>query len=150
MLLCMVGVVIGGKLLITPWWIVLSIHTWVVGLCICNLVTIIKVAVAILFLIGQFMNTHDSIFQQFYQFTNYLCLPLSGIHQVLLKWACNINWCWYILKCISCTLCNYNSTADNCSCVEYPGPNPPSFVRDDYYCDSGTNGCPSSSTFYYE
>jgi len=43
---------------------------------------------------------------------------------------------------------NYNSPKYNCPCAQYPGPAPPSFVRDDYYCDSGTSGCPSTYKYY--
>ena len=45
---------------------------------------------------------------------------------------------------------NYNSPKYNCPCAQYPGPAPPSFVRNDYYCDAGTSGCPSASTYYYK
>ena len=34
---------------------------------------------------------------------------------------------------------NYGGT-NNCPCAKYPGPSPPSFVRDHYYCESGNTG----------
>ena len=33
-----------------------------------------------------------------------------------------------------------NKSAYNCPCAKYPGPAPPSFVRDHYYCESGNTG----------
>ena len=30
--------------------------------------------------------------------------------------------------------------AFNCPCAKYPGPEPPSFVHNDYYCESGSTG----------
>ena len=41
------------------------------------------------------------------------------------------------------------STSGNCPCAYYPGTNPPSFVRDHHYCESGSiNGPPSATVFY--
>ena len=35
---------------------------------------------------------------------------------------------------------DYNYPTYNCPCAKYPGPAPPSFVGDHYYCESGNNG----------
>ena len=46
-----------------------------------------------------------------------------------------------------------DSAADpkgNCPCAAYPGPKPPSFVRDDYYCNSPTTGIPQPSEYHYQ
>ena len=36
----------------------------------------------------------------------------------------------------------------NCPCAKYPGTNPPIFVKDHYYCESGSHGLASISSFY--
>ena len=36
----------------------------------------------------------------------------------------------------------------NCPCAAIPGPDPPAFVGDHYYCESGTEG-PAHSNRYY-
>jgi len=36
----------------------------------------------------------------------------------------------------------------NCPCAHIPGPNPPSFVGDHYYCESGNSGSYSCSEYY--
>ena len=41
---------------------------------------------------------------------------------------------------------NYNGKY-NCPCAKYPGPSPPSFVGDHYYCESGNVG-PYENTYY--
>ena len=41
---------------------------------------------------------------------------------------------------------NYNGNY-NCPCAKYPGPAPPSFVGDHYYCESGNTG-KHEYTFY--
>ena len=33
----------------------------------------------------------------------------------------------------------------NCPCEKYPGRQPPSFVGNDYYCESGSHGWPTST-----
>ncbi|XP_065885481.1 uncharacterized protein [Dysidea avara] len=35
---------------------------------------------------------------------------------------------------------DYNYLGFNCPCAKYPGPDPPVFVHDHYYCESGNNG----------
>ena len=35
-----------------------------------------------------------------------------------------------------------------CPCAPSPGANPPTFVKNNYYCESGTNVLPSHSSFY--
>ena len=35
---------------------------------------------------------------------------------------------------------DYNYGSHNCPCANYPGPAPPSFVGDHYYCESGNTG----------
>ena len=35
---------------------------------------------------------------------------------------------------------DYNYPNYNCPCAQYPGPSPPSFVGNDYYCESGMKG----------
>ena len=35
---------------------------------------------------------------------------------------------------------NYSKGGYNCPCAQYPGPSPPSFVGDHYYCESGNTG----------
>ena len=50
--------------------------------------------------------------------------------------------------------CGYSSNASatyshsNCPCARYPGDNPPSFVQDDYYCESGSTNVPASGTVF--
>ena len=36
----------------------------------------------------------------------------------------------------------------NCPCAKYPGANPPIFVKDHYYCESGSIGASSASAFH--
>ena len=36
----------------------------------------------------------------------------------------------------------------NCPCARYPGDNPPSFVQDGYYCESGSTSGPAYGTVY--
>ena len=43
--------------------------------------------------------------------------------------------------------CSYSRI--NCPCAKYPGDNPPTFVQDDYYCESGSIGNPVGGTVYY-
>jgi len=38
----------------------------------------------------------------------------------------------------------------NCPCSNYTGRSPPSFVRDDYYCDSGSSGFPPRPEYFYD
>ena len=42
---------------------------------------------------------------------------------------------------------NYNG-AYNCPCATYPGPSPPAFVRNDYYCESGDVGGNDPLSYY--
>lgn len=35
---------------------------------------------------------------------------------------------------------NYTNGGYNCPCAQYPGPDPPSFVQQHYYCESGNTG----------
>jgi len=35
---------------------------------------------------------------------------------------------------------DFNSTGVNCPCAKFPGPDPPVFVRNHYYCESGNTG----------
>ena len=37
----------------------------------------------------------------------------------------------------------------NCPCASFPGPDPNSFIRNDYYCESGRNSGPQLRDFYY-
>ena len=37
----------------------------------------------------------------------------------------------------------------NCPCSVYPGNNPPSFVSNNYYCESGSMGYSDTSTYYF-
>ena len=39
-------------------------------------------------------------------------------------------------------------SSSNCPCALYPGPSPPSFVGDHFYCESGSTSYPSGSTYY--
>ena len=41
-----------------------------------------------------------------------------------------------------------NTSQSNCPCAPVPGASPPAFVKDDYYCESGTNGHPMQGIFY--
>ena len=41
-----------------------------------------------------------------------------------------------------------NHDTSNCPCAAVPGPSPPSFVGENYYCESGTRG-PSEHTVHY-
>ena len=49
--------------------------------------------------------------------------------------------------------CGHNSgrvnKKGNCPCAWYPGTSPPSFVRDHYYCESGSVNHPPSATVFY-
>jgi len=40
------------------------------------------------------------------------------------------------------------TTLGNCPCSENAGQSPPSFVRDDYYCDSASIGLPLTSAYF--
>ena len=42
--------------------------------------------------------------------------------------------------------CSYSRI--NCPCARYPGDNPPTYVQGDYYCESGSIGCPAHGTVY--
>ena len=44
---------------------------------------------------------------------------------------------------------DYNYPNWNCPCAKFPGPSPPSFVGNDYYCESGNTG-PFEFQFYDE
>ncbi|XP_065913690.1 uncharacterized protein [Dysidea avara] len=44
----------------------------------------------------------------------------------------------------------FNYTPYNCPCAKYPGPDPPSFVHDHYYCESGNNGSSNPNKLYTE
>ena len=41
------------------------------------------------------------------------------------------------------------SKRGNCPCAYYPGTNPPGFVRDHHYCESGSINSPPSATVFY-
>jgi len=43
---------------------------------------------------------------------------------------------------------DYDYSKYNCPCATTPGPNPPAFVGNDYYCDSGNVGVYESNTYY--
>ena len=43
---------------------------------------------------------------------------------------------------------DYNYPQYNCPCAKYPGPDPPTFVGNHYYCESGNTGTLSRATFY--
>ena len=43
---------------------------------------------------------------------------------------------------------DYNYSGVNCPCAKYPGPDPPTFVRNHYYCESGNTGRFDSETLY--
>ena len=36
----------------------------------------------------------------------------------------------------------------NCPCAHYPGPDPPNFVSDHYYCESGNGSCFNTDSYY--
>ena len=42
-----------------------------------------------------------------------------------------------------------NTPSRNCPCASFPGPDPNSFVRNHYYCESGRNSGPQLRDFYY-
>jgi len=42
---------------------------------------------------------------------------------------------------------NHNNGAYNCPCATHPGPSPPAFVGNDYYCESG-NVAPANYNYY--
>ena len=45
---------------------------------------------------------------------------------------------------------DYNHNGNyNCPCAKYPGPAPPSFVGDHYYCESGTKGASHTKPIVY-
>ena len=43
---------------------------------------------------------------------------------------------------------NFNYPAWNCPCATYPGPSPPAFVGNDYYCESGDVGTLELNPYY--
>ena len=43
---------------------------------------------------------------------------------------------------------NPNTYKINCPCAKYPGANPPIFVKDHYYCESGSNGYSTVNAFH--
>ena len=43
---------------------------------------------------------------------------------------------------------NHNALQSNCPCAPVPGRSPPAFVKDDYYCESGTTGPAIHANFY--
>ena len=43
---------------------------------------------------------------------------------------------------------DYDYSKLNCPCATYPGPSPPAFVGNDYYCESGDVGKADISTYY--
>ena len=43
---------------------------------------------------------------------------------------------------------NYNAGQSNCPCAPTPGASPPAFVKDNYYCESGTTGPAIHANFY--
>ena len=43
---------------------------------------------------------------------------------------------------------NYDAGNGNCPCAPAPGASPPAFVKDDYYCESGTTGPAAHANFY--
>ena len=42
-----------------------------------------------------------------------------------------------------------NTPHRNCPCASFPGPDPDSFIRDHYYCESGRNSGPQLRDMYY-
>ncbi|XP_065888599.1 uncharacterized protein [Dysidea avara] len=43
---------------------------------------------------------------------------------------------------------DHNYPVYNCPCAKYPGPSPPAFVGNHYYCESGDTGAFSNSPYY--
>ena len=43
---------------------------------------------------------------------------------------------------------NPNAYKINCPCAKYPGANPPKFVKDHYYCESGSTGYSAVNAFH--
>ena len=43
---------------------------------------------------------------------------------------------------------NYDYPKWNCPCATHPGPNPPAFVSNDYYCESGDIGTYENTSYY--
>jgi len=43
---------------------------------------------------------------------------------------------------------DFNYKSSNCPCAQVPGTPPPAFVKDDYYCESGTTGTTVHANFY--
>ena len=43
-----------------------------------------------------------------------------------------------------------NHSTSNCPCAPIPGPAPPAFVGEHYYCESGNNGQPSLNDFFID
>ena len=43
---------------------------------------------------------------------------------------------------------DYDYPKYNCPCATHPGPSPPAFVGNDYYCESGDVGKADISTYY--
>ena len=48
---------------------------------------------------------------------------------------------------VGCSDESSHSTS-NCPCAVHPGPSPPSFVGDHFYCESGSTSYPSVGTYY--
>ena len=44
---------------------------------------------------------------------------------------------------------DYNFPSDNCPCAAVPGPDPPAFVGNHYYCESGDTGIHQHGEIYY-
>ena len=42
----------------------------------------------------------------------------------------------------------HNAGQSNCPCAPSPGASPPAFVKDNYYCESGTSGSANRANFY--
>lgn len=43
---------------------------------------------------------------------------------------------------------NYSTGGYNCPCAQHPGPDPPSFVQNHYYCESGISGRFTAGKYY--
>ena len=43
---------------------------------------------------------------------------------------------------------NHRNGGDNCPCATHPGPPPPAFVGNDYYCESGDVGTHEGPPYY--
>ena len=43
---------------------------------------------------------------------------------------------------------DYDYPKWNCPCAKHPGPSPPAFVRNDYYCESGDVGTLNTIPYY--